>query len=90
MFPLPPDQVFQNLSKWEQYSTEELCDIVSDYHKDVHGFRPGNPELYESRDRLIETLNELDEFINSMKSTPRGRQQLRDEGWIVDEPVRNQ
>ena len=50
------------MSKWNdaRYSNDELADILSDYHKDVHGFRlrmAGLPP--ETRVEEILTLLEL-------------------------------
>ena len=51
------------MSKWNdaRYSNEELADILSDYHKDVHGFRlrlAGSPraEMVEEILTLLELL----------------------------------
>ena len=50
------------MSKWNdaRYSNDELADILSDYHKDVHGFRlrmAGSP-----RAELVEELDRLDRY----------------------------
>ena len=47
------------MSKWNdsKYSNDDLADILSDYHKDVHGFRlrmAGSP-----RDELVAELDRL-------------------------------
>ena len=51
------------MSKWNdaRYSNDELADILSDYHKDVHGFRlrlAGSPraEMVEEILTLLELL----------------------------------
>jgi hypothetical protein len=53
------------MSKWNdaRYSNEELADILSDYHKDVHGFRlrmAGSP-----RAELVEELDRLDRYAEA-------------------------
>ena len=68
-------------SRWDTWEYDELVNILSDYHKDVHGVRlrmNGEP-----RERIIEELTYLDEYMTNMKSTPEGRQQLREQGWEV-------
>ena len=69
---------------WNEYDTEELASIYSDYHKDVHGVRPRGVPL-DNRADLIEGLQGLDRYMARMKSTPEGREQLREEGWYIDE-----
>jgi len=74
---------------WNQYETEKLASIHSDYHKDVHGFRPrwssGTEEAF--REALIDGLKSLDRYMDVKRSTPAGRAQLREEGWHVEEPT---
>jgi len=53
------------MSKWNdaRYSNDELADILSDYHKDVHGFRlrmAGSP-----RAELVEELDRLDRYAEA-------------------------
>ena len=53
------------MSKWNdsKYSNDDLADILSDYHKDVHGFRlrmAGSP-----RDELVAELDRLDQYRES-------------------------
>ena len=64
---------------YDAMSTESLADHVSDYHKDVHGFR------FRSNDRreLLHTLRQLDLDMVIMQSTPVGRAKLQSEGWMV-------
>lgn len=65
-----------------QYETEELFSIYSDYHKDVHGIRPRGTM---TREQIIDGICSLDNYMERMKSTPEGREQLREEGWVIDE-----
>ncbi len=69
---------------WNQYDTEELASIFSDYHKDVHGVRPRWVD-HTDRVAVIEGLESLDRYMDSMRSTPEGRAQLRADGWWVEQ-----
>lgn len=72
-------------TRWDKYDHDELADILSDYHKDVHGYRL---QMYlHSRERLIEELVSLDNYMENMKSTKEGRERLREDGWDIEEPV---
>ena len=68
---------------FDLYETEELAGYFSDYHKDVHGYRP---RMVDGRDRdaVIRGIEALDDYMEWMKSTPQGRAQLRSEGWDVE------
>lgn len=72
----------ESVSKWEKYDTDELFDIVSDYHKDVYGFRPRN---IDTREKAIAELNALDRHMEREKSTPEGRERLRADGWSIED-----
>lgn len=72
------------MSKWNNYTTEELADICSDYSKDVNGWRDRTVN-YNDRDALIAKLEGLDRYMESMKSTAEGRNQLRWDGWVIRE-----
>ena len=55
------------MSKWNdsKYSNDELEDILSDYHKAVHGFRcrmAGSP-----RAELVEELDRLDRYVKARR-----------------------
>ena len=66
---------------WEDLPTEELAQTFSDYHKDVHGWRPRYVRP-DDRSELLHQLNRLDEFMEYMKSSPQGKEVLKNEGWI--------
>lgn len=70
---------------YDVMSTDELGNLLSDYYKDVHGFRPRQEGLYSDRTRMIEMLNGLDAHMEHMKSTFAGREQLREDGWNIPE-----
>jgi hypothetical protein len=71
---------------WNQYDTEKLASIFWDYYKDVHGVRPRWMD-HTDRRVLIHGLEGLDHHMATMKATPTGRAQLREEGWHVEEPT---
>jgi hypothetical protein len=65
---------------WDAYEYDELCCILSDYHKDVHGYRCrmwGEP-----REAVIAQLVALDDYMAAMKSTAEGRTELREQDWV--------
>ena len=70
------------MMNFDLYETEELASYFSDYHKDVHGFRP---RMVDHRDReaVISGIHALDDYMAWMKSTPQGLAQLREEGWAL-------
>ena len=68
-------------------SVDELQSYFSDFHKDYYGFRPrfATPEQWQNRDWLIESINGIHDAMDAMKKTAKGREQLRAEGWQIDE-----
>jgi hypothetical protein len=72
---------------FKDMSVDELQSYFSDFHKDFHGFRPrfATPEQWRSRDWLIESINGIHDAFDAMKKTASGREQLRAEGWQIDE-----
>ena len=72
-----------NLSKYHSMTMEELGSYVSDYHKDVHGFRPRGDGLYGNRDALILIAEGLDAYMAARRSTFSGRESMRADGWYV-------
>jgi hypothetical protein len=71
------------LSKYQSMDLCELGSLASDYHKDVHGFRPRGDGLYANRDALIAILEGLDAYMASRRSTFAGREAMRADGWHV-------
>lgn len=70
------------MSQWNTYEYDELVNVLSDYHKDVFGYRlrmNGEP-----REAVIAELEGLDAYMVRMKSTPEGRAQLEADGWCFD------
>ena len=70
------------MSKYELMDIDELGDLFSDYHKDVHGFRPRYVDM-KDKTALIAALQRLDEYMDWRKMTPAGRNQLRMDGWVI-------
>lgn len=70
-----------------QYSVEELQGYFSDFHKDFFGFRPryATPEQWRSREYLEAGINAIHNTMDKMKETYAGRQELRAQGWVVEE-----
>ena len=69
------------MTGWDSYDYDELVSILSDYSKDVHGFRlrmNGEP-----KEAVINALVGLDNYMEMMKTTPEGRAKLTEEGWVL-------
>lgn len=65
-------------------TTDQLGDMLSDYYKDTHGFRPRHIDLRD-RAAVIAALERLDWHHEQMKSTFEGREELRSQGWVIHE-----
>jgi hypothetical protein len=68
-------------------SVEELQSYLSDFHKDFYGFRPrsATPEQWRDRVYLEASINAIHDTMDSMKETPKGRAELRSQGWVINE-----
>jgi hypothetical protein len=75
------------MSHFDDLTVDELQSYFSDFHKDYYGFRPrfATPEQWVNRDWLIERIDGIHDAMDEMKKTPEGREQLRAEGWVIDE-----
>ena len=71
------------LSKYQSMDLCELGGYASDYHKDVHGFRPRGDGLYANREALVDIIEGLDAYMASRRSTFAGREAMRADGWHV-------
>jgi hypothetical protein len=69
---------------YPDYDTEELASYFSDYHKDVYGIRPRWVD-HTDRVALIDGLESLDRYMETMKTTPEGRAWLRANDWWVEQ-----
>ena len=63
------------------YSDDDLFSEVSDYYKEVHGIRPR--WVYGDRKAAIELYKSLDKHMAWLRGTFEGREQMRDDGWVV-------
>lgn len=72
------------MTNYSEYTTEELGDLYSDYSKSVYGFRDRTVS-YTDREALLAKLNGLDRIMESMKATKKGRNALRNDGWVIKE-----
>ena len=76
-------------SNFAEYTVGELQGYFSDFHKAFYGFRPtGLYSVAEFTDRefLIARINAIHDAMDAMKQTPEGREELRRDGWVIDEP----
>jgi hypothetical protein len=65
----------------------ELQSYFNDYHKDFFGFRPcyGTPAQWQDREWLTAQCDIIDSRIENLKKTFKGREELRECGWIIEE-----
>jgi hypothetical protein len=71
----------------EYTKVEELQSHYSDFHKDVHGFRPrsSTDEQWNSEEWLQGEIDGLHEYLAKLGSTPQGRVQLREMGFCTSD-----
>jgi hypothetical protein len=71
----------------EYTKVEELQSHYSDFHKDVHGFRPrsSTDEQWNSEEWLSGEIDGLHEYLAKLGSTPQGRVQLREMGFCTSD-----
>jgi hypothetical protein len=73
--------------KFTDFSVEELQGYYSDFYKDLNGFRPrgSTEEQWNSKQFLVTQINLLHDQMDQLKQTFEGREQLRGQGWIIEE-----
>ncbi len=73
--------------KFTDFSVEELQGYYSDFHKDLNGFRPRGADVdqWSSKHYLVDQINSLHNQMDRLKQTFEGREQLREQGWIIEE-----
>lgn len=74
----------------DNYDVGGLQGYYSDFHKDLHGFRPRHhsEEEFNNPEKLKELIRGLHKYMDALKKTPEGRAQLKADGWhFDDEPV---
>jgi cephalosporin-C deacetylase-like acetyl esterase len=74
--------------EFKDFSVEELQGYYSDFHKDFYGFRPRGDaeEQWTSKQFLVTQINLIHDHMDQLKLTFEGREQLREQGWIIEEP----
>jgi hypothetical protein len=74
--------------EFTDFSVDELQGYYSDFHKDFYGFRPrgADVEQWNSKEFLVTQINLLHNQMDHLKQTFEGREQLREQGWIIEEP----
>jgi hypothetical protein len=70
----------------ESLTTDQLGDYYSDFSKEIYGFR-ARDIVMSDRAGLIEGIRKLHATFNRMCSTKEGRNDLRDQGWNINEPA---
>lgn len=67
---------------------EGLQGYFSDFHKDFYGTRPrwGTPAQWNDRAWLENNIINIHCAMDRMKLTVEGREELRANGWVIDEP----
>ena len=73
--------------EFTDYNVEELQGYYSDFHKDFYGFRPRGEtaEQWSSKEFLVTQINSIHNQMDMLKETFAGREQLREQGWIIEE-----
>ena len=63
-----------------------LLSEYSDFYKDIHGFRPAltKHRLYYTEDEARALIQSCHDYLAAVASTSLGRQQLENEGWIIN------
>ena len=66
---------------------EEKCQILWDFYTDCFGVRPRHfePEFWKNEHMVDGMIAYCDAYLDRMKSTAAGREELRELGWIVEE-----
>ena len=74
--------------KFKDFSVAELQGYYSDFYKDFNGFRPrfATTDEWNSKQYLVTQINLLHDHMDQLKQTFKGREQLREQGWIIEEP----
>ena len=75
--------------EFTDFNVEELQGYYSDFHKDFYGFRPrgSSIEQWNDKEYLVEQINLIHDQMDRLKKDFAGREFLREQGWIFDDPV---
>jgi hypothetical protein len=73
--------------EFKDFSVEELQGYYSDFHKDFYGFRPrgASESQWSSKEFLVAQINSIHDQMDQLKLSFTGREQLREQGWIIEE-----
>ena len=77
-----------NTNHLDTLSVDELQGYFSDIHKDFYGFRQRHlisESLWRDRAYLVCQIEQIHDIMDSMKLTFAGREELRQNGWVVEE-----
>ena len=74
-------------NEFDSMELDELQSYFSDFHKDFYGYRPrfATNEQWVDRDWLIERIEVIHGVMDKMKETVDGREELRANGWVIEE-----
>ena len=75
------------MSVFRSMDLDELQSYFSDFYKDFYGFRPrfATAEQWNDSEWLITNIEGIHETMERMSTTFEGREQLRYEGWTINE-----
>ena len=71
----------------EQMTVQQLLSHYSDFYKEIHGFRPmfSKPGIDYTEAEAQALIASCHAYLNAVAGTPEGRQQLENEGWILND-----
>lgn len=75
------------MNEYTYTKLDELQSCYSDFHKDVHGFRPrsSTDEQWNSEEWLQGEIDGLHAYIAGLNRTSEGRAQLREMGFCTND-----
>ena len=75
------------MSVFRSMDLDELQSYFSDFYKDFYGFRPrfATAEQWNNSEWLIMHIQDIHDVMERMSTTFEGREQLRYEGWSINE-----
>jgi hypothetical protein len=74
--------------EFKDFNVQELQGYYSDLHKDFYGFRPRfalELDAWNDHGFLVGAINHVLDHMDKLKETFAGREQLREQGWIIQE-----
>jgi len=77
-----------NNMSWDDYTeVEKLQCEFSDFHKSFYGYRPryATPAQWRDANWLQEQITSIHDTMDKMKETFAGREELRAQGWVIEE-----